>query len=92
PHVLVAHPECMSHGLTLTEASTIVWWGPPSSLETYEQANGRITRAGQRHSQLIVNMMGTRLEARVFKLLESRANVQRALLEMFERQDRGDLS
>ncbi|MCJ5943616.1 SWF/SNF helicase family protein, partial [Klebsiella pneumoniae] len=59
PHVLVAHPECMSHGLTLTEASTIVWWGPPSSLETYEQANGRITRAGQRHSQLIVNMMGT---------------------------------
>ena len=92
PHVLVAHPECMSHGLTLTEASTIVWWGPPQSLETYEQANGRITRAGQRHSQLIANLVSTRLEKRVFKLLESRANVQQALLEMFESQDIGDLS
>lgn len=92
PHVLVAHPECMSHGLTLTEASTIVWWGPPPSLETYEQANGRITRAGQRHSQLIVNLMATKLEEQVYKLLERRANVQQALLDMFENQDYGDLS
>lgn len=92
PHVLVAHPECMSHGLTLTEASTIVWWGPPQSLETYDQANGRITRAGQRHSQLIVNLMATKLEEQIYKLLERRANVQQALLDMFENQDHGDLS
>lgn len=92
PQVLVAHPECMSHGLTLTEASTIVWWGPPNSLETYEQANGRITRAGQRHSQLIVNLVATKLEEQIFKLLERRANVQQSLLQMFEQQDQGDLS
>lgn len=92
PHVLVAHPATMSHGLTLTEASTIIWFGPPNSLETYEQANGRITRAGQRHSQLIVHLIATKLEAEVFKLLERRANVQQALLDMFERQDKGDLS
>lgn len=91
PQILVAHPECMSHGLTLTEASTIVWWGPPSSLETYEQANGRITRAGQRHSQLIIQLMATKLEERVFKLLETRANVQQALLEMFESQNLEDM-
>lgn len=91
PQVLVAHPECMSHGLTLTEASTIVWWGPPASLETYEQANGRITRAGQRHSQLIIQLMATKLEERVFRLLETRANVQQALLEMFESQNLEDL-
>ena len=92
PHVLVAHPECMSHGLTLTEASTIVWWGPPDSLETYEQANGRITRAGQRNAQLILHLVATRLEQQIFKLLERRANVQQALLDMFERQDKQDLS
>lgn len=92
PHVLIAHPECMSHGLTLTEASTIVWWGPPQSLETYEQANGRITRAGQKHSQLIINITATKLEQAIFKLLERRANVQEALLAMFESQDFGDLS
>jgi len=92
PQVLVAHPECMSHGLTLTEASTIVWWGPPQSLETYEQANGRITRAGQKHSQLIVNLVATKLEQKIFKLLERRANVQQCLLDMFEAQDTGDLA
>ena len=92
PHVLVAHPECMSHGLTLTEASTIVWWGPPDSLETYEQANGRITRAGQKHSQLIVHMVRSKLEQLIFKLLGRRANVQQQLLDMFENQDQGDLS
>lgn len=92
PKVLLAHPECMSHGLTLTEASTIVWWGPPQSLETFEQANGRITRAGQRHSQLILMLVATKLEKKIFSLLRSRANVQQRLLEMFESQDHGDLS
>lgn len=92
PQVLLAHPECMSHGLTLTAASTIVWWGPPNSLETFEQANGRITRAGQRHSQLILMLVATKLEKKLFSLLRQRANVQQALLELFESQDHGDLS
>lgn len=91
PQVLLAHPECMSHGLTLTEASTIVWFGPPQSLETFEQANGRITRAGQKHSQLIIQLVATKLEKKIFSLLRARANVQQKLLEMFESQDTGDL-
>jgi SNF2 family DNA or RNA helicase len=92
PQVLLAHPECMSHGLTLTEASTIVWWGPPQSLETFEQANGRITRAGQKHSQLILMLVATKVEEKIFKTLERRGNVQQLLLDMFEAQDLGDLS
>jgi hypothetical protein len=92
PHVIVAHPECMSHGLTLTEASTIVWWGPPQSLETYEQANGRITRAGQRHKQMIVQLVSSKLEQKLFQTLDRRGNVQQLLLGLFEAQDKGDLS
>lgn len=91
PHIILAHPQCMSHGLTLTEASTIVWWGPPPSLETYEQANGRITRAGQRHAQLIVNIAATRMEERIYKRLADRADIQGLLLEMFESQELGEL-
>lgn len=91
PRVLVAHPQCMSHGLTLTEASTIAWWGPPDSLETYEQANGRITRAGQRRRQLIIRLVGCKLEQKIYRLLDKRADVQRELLDMFESQDHGDL-
>jgi len=60
-------------------------------LETYEQANGRITRAGQRFSQLIINLMSTKLEQKIYRLLQQRANIQQVLLEMFERQDINDL-
>lgn len=91
PRVIVAHPATMSHGLTLTAASTIVWYGPPLSLEMYEQANGRITRAGQRHAQLIVHIAATRLEQKIYNRLQSRAATQGLLLDMFENQELGDL-
>lgn len=91
PRVLVAHPTCMSHGLTLTEASTIIWWGLPDSLETYEQANGRITRAGQRNKQLVLRMVSTKAERRIYALLDRRADIQQDLLDMFESQDLGAL-
>ena len=38
PHVLIAHPATMAHGLTLTAADTIVWYGPITSNEQYVQA------------------------------------------------------
>lgn len=91
PRVLVAHPTCMSHGLTLTEASTIIWYGLPDSLETYEQANGRITRAGQRLKQLVLRLVSTKAEKRVYATLDRRADIQQDLLDMFESQDLGAL-
>lgn len=91
PHILVAHPACMSHGLTLTAASTIIWYGPPTSLEVYEQANGRITRPGQKYSQLIVNMAATKTEERIYARLNARAQMQGLLLDLFEAQELGEL-
>jgi SNF2 family DNA or RNA helicase len=84
PRVLVAHPKCMSHGLTLTAADTIVWFSPTTSLETYEQACARITRPGQVRKQLIVNLTGTSVESRLYRRLEKKAKTQGALLELFE--------
>jgi SNF2 family DNA or RNA helicase len=91
PHVIVAHPACMSHGLTLTAASTIIWYGPPNSLETYEQANARISRPGQQFKQLIINLAGTKLEEKIYARLNSRAQLQGVLLDLFESQELGDL-
>ena len=91
PQVLVAHPKCMSHGLTLTEASTIVWWGLPDSLETYEQANGRITRAGQRRKQLIFRLHSTKYERKRYADFDRQADTQDTLLSLFESQDLGAL-
>jgi SNF2 family DNA or RNA helicase len=82
--VLVAQPRAMSHGLTLTAASTIVWFAPVTSSETYEQANGRVTRPGQRHNTLIVNVAGTKLEEKMFKRLKAKQKMQNLLLDMVE--------
>jgi SNF2 family DNA or RNA helicase len=82
PKILVAHPGCMSHGLTLTEASTIVWWAPVTSNETYEQANGRINRPGQRNNMLVVHLTATKIERAIYKRLEEKQKLQGLLLEM----------
>ncbi len=84
PRVLVAHPECMSHGLTLTAASTIVWFTPTTSLETYEQANARITRPGQTHKGLILHLQSTPIERKIYNRLRQKAKTQGALLELFD--------
>lgn len=84
PQVLVAQPAAMSHGLTLTAASTIIWYAPVTSNEVYQQANGRITRPGQKHSQLIVNVEGTPVERRMYKRLQDKEKLQGLLLEIIK--------
>jgi len=82
--VLVAHPQCMAHGLTLTAADTIVWFAPTTSLEIFEQANARIRRYGQKHKQLVLMFQSTDVERRMYSRLRSKQKVQNTLLEMFE--------
>lgn len=84
PRVLVAQPGTMSHGLTLTEANTIVWYAPVHSNEIYEQANARIVRPGQKRNTLIVRLQGSDLERRIYERLEKRGDMQGLLLGMFE--------
>ena len=82
--VLVAQPGAMSHGLTLTAANTIVWYGPTLSNETYQQANARITRPGQLHSQFIVNMESSPVERGAFRRLVNKQKMQGLFLETVE--------
>lgn len=84
PKVLVAQPAAMSHGLTLTAASTIVWYAPITSNDVFEQANGRITRPSQKHSQLIVMLEGTDIERRYYQRLKDKQKVQGVLLGMVQ--------
>ena len=81
PQVIVAQPAAMSHGLTLTAASTIVWYAPPNSAETYEQANGRIVRPSQKFTTVIVNVEGTAVERRMYSRLKNKQAMQDLLLE-----------
>lgn len=81
--VLVAHPQCMAHGVTLTAADTIIWFAPTTSLEIFEQANARIRRVGQKHKQLVLMFQSTDAERRMYSRLRAKQKVQNTLLEMF---------
>ncbi len=84
---IVAHPQCMSHGLTLTEGSMILWYSAIPNLETYEQANARIVRPGQKNKCLIAHLWGTPVEKATYKNLQDRAKMQGILLNMFQQQE-----
>jgi SNF2 family DNA or RNA helicase len=79
--VIVAQPAAMSHGLTLTAASTIVWYSCVTSNEVFEQANGRINRPGQKMNNFIIMLEGTKVEKRIYNRLKNKQKMQGALLE-----------
>lgn len=81
--VLVAQPRTMSHGLTLTAATTIIWYSPVTSNDTFEQANARIRRPGQTKKTVIAMLTGTTLERKLFNRLKEKRTTQGALLELF---------
>jgi hypothetical protein len=80
--VIVAQPGAMAHGLTLVRASTIVWYAPTTRPDHYEQANGRITRPGQKHNTLIVHIEGSPIEKKMYDRLKTKASMQGILLNM----------
>jgi len=82
--VLVAHPQCMAHGVTLTAANQIIWYAPTTSLEIFEQANARIRRVGQKKKQIIRMYVGSTAERRIYTILRSRQKVQDKMLELFQ--------
>ncbi|MRR49803.1 MAG: hypothetical protein EG825_02635 [Rhodocyclaceae bacterium] len=82
PRILVAQAQAMSHGLTLTAANTIVWFGPTTSAQTYSQANARISRPGQKRTQFIVHIEGCEIERRIFERVRNKESLQRVLLDL----------
>lgn len=86
PHVLIAHPGTMAHGLTLTTASTIIWYGPVNSNEVYVQANGRIERIGKRNVSNVIHIEATDLEHRMYERLKNKQKLQGLLLDLIKEQ------
>lgn len=83
-HCIAAHPNTMAHGLTLTAANVIVWFGPITNLEIFLQANARISRVGQHFKQLILCLYSTPVEFKMYSMLEDKKKIQDQLLTLFE--------
>lgn len=88
PHVLIAHPGTMAHGLTLTTASTIIWYGPVNSNETYVQANGRIERIGKNKTSNLIHIEATPLEHKMYDRLRNKQSLQGLLLDLIQEHTR----
>jgi len=84
PRVLVIQPQSAAHGVTLTAANTVVWWGPTSSLETYAQANARVHRSGQKHKCTVVQLQGSPVERRIYSLLDKRIDVHTKMIDLYK--------
>lgn len=87
PRLILAHPQTLAHGLTLTEANTIIWYSPTVSQDVYSQANARINRPGQLHKTLIVHMIGTAVERATYARLRAKARMEGCLLDLFRQQE-----
>jgi SNF2 family DNA or RNA helicase len=84
PRVLVIQPQSAAHGVTLTAADTVVWWGPTPSLETYAQANARVHRTGQKNKCTVVQLYGSPVEKRVYAMLDNRIDVHTRMIELYK--------
>jgi SNF2 family DNA or RNA helicase len=83
PHIIVAEPRTMSHGLTLTRATSTVWFGPTNSNDTYIQACARVRRPGQTKTTRIIHLVSSEIEKRMFSRLKNKQAMQGVLLDMF---------
>lgn len=84
PHVLLAHPKTTAHGLTLTAADHTIWYAPIYSLETFEQANNRMDRPGQKSNMTISMIAANKLELELYKALRNKQVMQESVLSLYK--------
>jgi SNF2 family DNA or RNA helicase len=85
PRVLVIQPQSASHGVTLTAADTVIFWGPVMSTETYIQCCARSDRKGQTSDKVtVIHIQGSDIEKKMFKRLAERVEDNNMLVKLYE--------
>jgi SNF2 family DNA or RNA helicase len=82
--VMLVHPQCVAHGVTLTAADTIIWYLPITSLDIYDQFNARFRRIGQMHKQQLIHLQATPVERKIYRMLRDHQKMQNEFLKMVE--------
>jgi SNF2 family DNA or RNA helicase len=86
PRVLLLIPAAAAHGITLTKADTVVWWGPTSSAEMYIQGNARAHRAGQVNKVTVVRLQGSPVERRLYAMLDGKVDLHQGLVDLYRQE------
>lgn len=85
PRVLVLQPQATAHGITLTAADTVIFYGPLMSVEQYVQCIARADRKGQDSDKVtVVHIQSTPIEKQMFAALTHRVNDNHLLTDMFK--------
>lgn len=82
--VIVIQPQAASHGITLTAASSVIWFGPTSSVDTYLQANARAHRKGQDTKVTVFMLQGSPAEQRMYDMLDKRIDSHEDLISLYK--------
>jgi SNF2 family DNA or RNA helicase len=84
PRVLVMQPAAAAHGITLTAADTVIFYGPLMSVEQYTQAVARADRKGQTADKVtVIHIEGSPVEKRMFAALAGKVDDARLLVDLF---------
>jgi SNF2 family DNA or RNA helicase len=86
PRILLLIPQAAAHGITLTKADTVVWWGPTSSAEMYLQGNARAHRAGQHNKVTVVRLQGSPVERRMYDMLDGKVDLHQGLVDLYKQE------
>ena len=85
PRILVIQPQAASHGVTLTAADTVIFFGPVMSVETYLQCIARADRIGQTSTNVtVIHLQGSEIEKKMFAQLEKRVEGHDLLLNLYK--------
>jgi SNF2 family DNA or RNA helicase len=86
PRIILLIPQAAAHGITLTAADTVVWWGPTSSAEMYLQGNARAHRAGQTNKVTVVRIQGSPVERRMYDMLDGKVDLHQGLVDLYKQE------
>jgi len=81
PHILLCHPNTVSHGLTLNAASTMIWATPLYDAEIFQQALARNQRLDSTSSTVVVMLVSSPVEEVMYAKLENKQKMQGSFLE-----------
>jgi hypothetical protein len=79
--VINAHPETMSHGLTLTAADTIIWFGPTMKLRRTSRPMPAYA-ASAKPKQQIIKLISSTAEHNAYARLAAKQDLQASVLDL----------
>lgn len=81
PHILICHPNTVSHGLTLNAASTMIWATPLYDAEIFAQSLARNQRLDSTEPTVVTMIVSSPVEELMYEKLENKQRMQGSFLD-----------